>query len=244
MLKNMCTAILFIIMKYVDAHCHLNVGQTLTQDVDIAITNAAQVSEWQKIITLAQNNKIWGAIGVHPWYISNLADGWTENMQCMLAKNPELMVGEIGLDKNYPDMQTQIFVFQEQLKIANDMKRIAHVHCVGAWDKILATISKIQPYAIVFHAFDTSPDIIQQLLRYNSYFSFGTAVCNPNRTRVHNALRSMPRNRILSESDSDNPATVIGVVQKMSEILSVPLADMINTIYNNTVELLKHGQTA
>ena len=69
-------------------------------------------------------------------------------------------------------------------------------------------------------------------------------MCNPNRTRVHNALHSMPRNRILSESDSDNPATVIGVVQKMSEILSVPLADMINTIYNNTVELLKHGQAA
>ncbi len=229
-------------MKYVDAHCHLKPNQILPDDVGVAITNAGQMDDWDNVLNLANGDgHIYGAIGVHPWYVAGRTDNWLNVMQDILAKNPMIGVGEIGLDKNKPDMEIQVNVLQSQLKLANNMGRIAHIHCVGAWDKILSALKQDTPPAIVFHAFDASPDIVNQLLRYNSYFSFGHSICNPLRLRAQNAVRLVPHDRILSESDSGTPDDVIGVVKTISEILMQPLAVTIDTIYNNTMELLQNG---
>ena len=54
-----------------------------------------------------------------------------------MEKNCWVGVGEIGLDKHHPNIETQIRVFCAQMLIANEMKRGICMHCVGAWDKIL-----------------------------------------------------------------------------------------------------------
>lgn len=228
-------------MKYIDAHCHLNSGDKLPPDVALAITNAVNMSDWEYIAKLRGNGGIYGAIGIHPWQVSYLPDNWDVHMRELLMANPKLMVGEIGLDKNYPDMDIQMWVFKTCLQMTAELKRVAHIHCVGAWDKVLGALSKFAPQAIVLHDFSASFEIMKELLRYNSYFSFGRAISNPQRVRAINALRNAPQNRILSESDSATPGDVVPVVQNISNILDVPVADMTNIIYNNTMELLKNG---
>lgn len=227
-------------MKYIDAHCHLK-SNLLPPDVGVAITNATHPDDWESVTKIAGQGGIYGAIGVHPWHATNLMHGWDEQMCKLLEKNPHLMVGEIGLDKNYPDLPTQLDVFVTQLKLASRYGRAAHIHCVGAWDKLLSALANDTPPAIVLHGAATSREIVNALLKYNTYFSFGRAICNPTHARARNALQSVPQNRILTESDSDTPIDVAGVVSKMAEILNRPLADMKNTIYNNAMELLKNG---
>lgn len=227
-------------MKYIDAHCHLE-SDILPANIALAITNSACQSDWGRVIESLHASGVYGAIGVHPWYVSDLTMDWREQMRKLLVLHPNLMVGEIGLDKYKPNMTTQIDIFKQQLEIASTLGRVAHIHCVGAWDKVLAALKTYTPPAIVLHGFDASPDVMTQLLRYNSYFSFGTSVCNPLRRRVHNALCACPQNRILSESDSQNLTDVVTVVHQMSAFLSVPLAELKKTIYNNVTELLKNG---
>ncbi len=228
-------------MNYVNAHCHLCSGE-LPHDVAVAITNSTRVSDWPNVVQLSGQGGIYGAIGIHPWYISDLPGDFMVRMRKLLMAYPNLMVGEIGLDKNYPDMSTQLDIFRTQLEIARDLGRVAHIHCVGAWDKLLMVLGVAMPPAIVLHGAAMSPEMMRALSRFNTYFSFGRAVCNPAQIRARGALRAAPKNRILSESDSDVPTDVIGVVQTMSEILACPLAEIKNTIYNNTMDLLKHGQ--
>ena len=225
-------------MKYVNAHCHLASG-VLPSDIAVAITNAARVSDWDDVIKISKNRGVYGAIGVHPWYISGLPSDWALRMRELLTAYPDLMVGEIGLDKNYPDMSGQIDVFRTQLKTACDMGRTVHIHCVGAWDKLLGVISEYTPSAIVLHDFAASLEIASVLEKYNSYFSFGRAICRPTCTRAVNALCHVSRNRILSESDTAIPLDVIMVVEKMANILNVSVADVVNTVYNNVIGLLK-----
>ena len=228
-------------MSYVDAHCHLNSGDRLLPDVAMAITNAVNMSDWEYIAIFHGDGGIYGAIGIHPWHVSDLSENWAVHMRELLMANPKLMVGEIGIDKNHPDMDTQMQVFKTCLQMSADLKRVAHIHCVGAWDKVLGALSEFTPPAIVFHNFSASFEIIKELLRYNSFFSFGRAISNPQRVRAINALCSVPQNRILSESDSGTPADVVPVVQNISNILDMPVADMTNIIYNNAMELLKNG---
>ena len=86
------------------------------------------------------------------------------------------MVGEIGLDKNKPNMEQQIIIFQKQLDIAIELKRIVFIHCVGAWDKILYVLKQYKKSSIptmIFHAFNGNDDIIKYLLKNyekNLYF--------------------------------------------------------------------------
>ena len=227
-------------MNYVDAHCHLK-SETLPDGVAIALTNTVHPVEWDRIADCAGQGGIFCAIGVHPWFVSGLKATWQERMRALLAANPALMVGEIGLDKNRPDMATQQDVFTAQMQVASNFGRVVHIHCVGAWDKLFPVLNLYKVPAIVLHGFDASPEIIQRLLTYNSYFSFGRAICDSHRQRAQNAVRIVPKNRILSESDTDNPTDVIPVVEKMSEILACPLADVVETIYNNAKDLLKNG---
>lgn len=228
------------VMKYIDAHCHLE-SCTLPEGVVVAITNAAHPADWDAIAKMSGQGGVFGAIGVHPWYVSDLPTDWVGRMRACLTANLVLMVGEIGLDKHHPDMATQIDVFTTQMQMAVEFGRVAHVHCVGAWDKVLMVLSRFAPPAIVFHDFSASSEIIHALAKYNAYFSFGRAVCNPLRRRAMNALRTVSENRILSESDTNNPANVIPVVAKMSKIMARPLADVTETIYNNAMDLLKNG---
>ena len=230
-------------MKYVDAHCHLK-SDTRFCGVSLAIVNATRPTDWDTIGNYAGQGGVFGAIGVHPWFVSVLVADWVDQMRTLLTTNPHLMIGEVGLDKNHPDMTTQLDVFTIQMQMAAEFGRIAHIHCVGAWDKIFSVLALHTPPAIVLHGFDASPEIIHQLLKYNVYFSFGRAICDLRRQRARNAVRTVPENRILSESDTANSGDVIPVVAKISEILARPLADTVDTIYNNAKDLLKNGQIA
>ena len=225
-------------MNYVNAHCHLE-SDVLPSLIGMAITNSACMSDWGPVVKMAGHSGIYGAVGIHPWYVADLPCDWATCMRELLVAHPGLMVGEIGLDKNHPDMSAQVDVFRVQLEMARELGRVAHIHCVGAWDKVLSTLSEITPPVIVFHGFSASTEVMKELLRYNSYFSFGRAICNSVRVRAVNALRNAPLDRILSESDTANPSDVIAVMAKMADILGVPLADLKNTVYNNIIGLLK-----
>ena len=227
------------IMKYIDAHCHLD-SRPLLDGVAVAIANATHPSDWDTVVNMSGQCGMFGAIGVHPWHVADLPANWAEQMRTRLVANPRLMVGEIGLDKHHPDMATQLTIFTTQMQMAAEFGRVAHIHCVGTWNRVLAVLSEFMPPAIVLHDFSASSEIMHALAKYNAYFSFGRAICNPLRRRARNALRAAPENRILSESDTDCPANVIPVVAKMSEFLARPLADVTETIYNNAMDLLKN----
>ena len=228
-------------MDYTDAHCHIT-ASVLPHGVAAVITNSARMSDWGCVARIVGAGGIYGAIGVHPWYISDLPDDWSQKMRELLTHEPALSVGEIGLDKYHPDMPHQIDIFKTQIQMARDLGRTAHIHCVGAWGRVIEILNDTTPPAIVFHGFDASPEILDRLLRYNAYFSFGRAICNPTRLRARDALRLVPKNRILTESDSDNPMDVAPVVRAMSEILSCPIPGIKKTVYDNIMDLLKNGQ--
>ncbi len=218
-------------LNFFDAHCHLT-------DTNIpkhmgCINNAAQMSEWEPVINSARHPNIFGAIGIHPWYVSELPSDWDAQMYQLLRDNPDLMVGEIGLHKGRTDIETQTSVFVRQLEIAAELNRGIHVHCVGTWDKmrkILDTLGPKRPPFILFHRFSGPiSDIANIAERYNAFFSY------QGDTDVGRILNT-PRNRILVESDSHN---VQDVVECAYNIASLRNED--ETIFaNNAIRMLKH----
>lgn len=223
-------------MKYIDAHCHLSYPPTETNVG--AVYNAARQSDWENILSITDaHNNTFGAIGIHPWYVSDITDDWQSQMQDLLHKNPELLIGEIGLDKHKPDMETQIRIFCNQLLLAHEMKRGVCLHCVGAWDKVLSVLNVYQnklPHFILAHCYSGNPKDTERLSKkYNMYFSYG-----PRNLQTPERLRTTPLDRIVAETDGFNPNDVVIIVNRIATILNIAPEKMADIIYQNTLRML------
>lgn len=217
--------------KFFDAHCHLT--DTNIPEYVGCINNAAQMADWGAVINSANHPNIFGAIGVHPWYATNLPSDWDAQMYRILRDNPEIMIGEIGLHKGRTDAELQIPVFIRQMEIAIEMGRGVHVHCVGMWNTMLQILDSFgtrRPPFILFHRYSGAiTDIANIAERYNAFFSYrGDAdagrVCNT------------PRDRILVESDTDN---VQDVITSARDVAAQGNMDT-NIFVNNAIRMINH----
>lgn len=239
------------INKYIDAHCHLGIKLPPQDDIITHwFCNSARVSDWGRIAGIANTDmRISGAIGVHPWYITDIiGQNWSEQMCCLLSQNPHLMIGEIGLHAGMRgnDIETQEKVFIQQLAIANEYKRAVHIHCVHAWDKMLH-IFKTQklPPVIIFHGVKTSSDMIKKMLKYeNVHFSFCFGMCGTENSKIQECIAATPVEKILCESDKTMDLSHLYIPDTVSKIAAIKSCDINKVlwqIYNNTTWIIKNG---
>lgn len=241
--------------KYIDIHCHIkdisskDTEQYLSSGIVGAICNATAEDEWAQIISASElpNNFFSGAIGIHPWNIQETKPNWEERLIQKLQENAKLMVGEIGLDKTKDNFDFQIEYFISQLRIAHILSRGAHIHCVGAWDKMLYILKenkKQNPPFIVFHSYTGGAELIKQLInKYNAYFSYSPRTIKNISKKAYESILTTPADRLLLESDSDKITDVMQIATQICEIKKEAKEKLIDTIYKNSIIIKNNGQT-
>ena len=225
-------------MKIIDAHTHIDyITCDLQPDVVGCVCCAVGESDWNNIVDLAkQDKRVYGAFGVHPWFVESLKDGYNVRLENLLKTDSSYMLGEIGLDKYKPNMEKQVEVFMVQLDIAVKLKRAVFLHCVGAWDKVLHILKQYKQNElpiIVVHNFDENDTILKQLLKYeNLFFSISKNVVYDRKYRIE----QIPINRILIETDAKKDVLLKDVLINLIKIKddkTIP-----DIIYNNTLRVL------
>ncbi len=233
-LENCVICALMSIMKIIDAHSHIEyITHNFQKDVVGTLCCATKELEWGVLSELLHKDKnIYGAFGIHPWFVDSVEPGFEKRLEDLLKTNSEYMVGEIGLDKYKPDMEKQLELFQKQLDLAIRLQRSVFLHCVGAWDKILHVLKQYKESELpvmVLHDFSANNDILTKLLQYkNIYFSLGKNVVYDRFCRIE----EIPNNRILIETDGDKNIILKNLIDKISKNESV--------IYNNTLRVLNN----
>lgn len=198
-------------MTYIDAHCHLLKENEFLDaqlvGVEKIMVNSAHLTDWDKIITLKD---IIPSIGIHPWYVGEAKGDWAERMEKMLAENPDLQVGEIGLDKLKPDFAHQKQVFLTQLRLAQKYNRVASIHCVRAWGEMMPLLRPFKKDTrMLFHGFSGDKIVVGFLSDSQSYFS------------VHSdkKISLIPADKLLIESDApdgmDSPVALPFLYQQL-----------------------------
>ena len=239
--KYICVTIGF--MKIIDAHSHIDyITHNFQIDVMGTVVCAVKESQWQILSEMIQNDDaLYGAFGVHPWFVDFVDDDFDLRLGYFLTANPKYMIGEIGLDKYRPDMNRQIEIFKKQFDIAVTLKRTVFIHCVGAWDKILHILKEYKKSTlptIVFHAFNGGPDILKSLINFyenNVMFSLSENALYDRICRIE----QIPIDKILIESDGKSNVSLVDMVKKISEIKNNP--NVCDIIYNNTKRILNNG---
>lgn len=225
-------------MKIIDAHTHIDyITCDLQPEVVGCVCCAVVESDWNNIVDLAkQDKRVYGAFGVHPWFVESLKDGFDIRLENLLKTDSDYMVGEIGLDKHKPNMEKQVEVFVAQLDVAVKLKRTVFLHCVGAWDKILHILKQYKQNELpmlVVHNFDENDMILKQLLKYeNVFFSISKNVVYD----INYRIEQIPINRILIETDAKKDVLLKDVLIR---IITIKNDDGVpEIIYNNTLKVL------
>lgn len=203
----------------IDAHVHLQ-NDPLREDlhgvlhrakeagVHWMICNATRPADWSVVRSLCeQHSHLLPAYGVHPWYADDCdAEGrWLETLRDLLTGSDALL-GEIGLDRwiQPRDETRQEEVFLAQLGLARDLNRPVVIHCLHAWGWLDELLRAHDPPSCGFmiHAYGGSTEMVEQLAPLGAYFSFAGNALRANHTKARDAVRAVPAERLLLETDA------------------------------------------
>lgn len=183
---------------------------------------------------------IYPAYGVHPWWahkVNEPREEWLTRLKLLLQQTPHAVCGEIGLDKltakreapgvevDWQDLYaTQKDVFVNQLKLATELNKPVVCHCVGSFGDMMEIFQAQRklPPMIYMHAFGGSVDYakcLQKLPDTELYFGFASAI-NLKAKKTREVLRSIPPERILLESDLEQPHRLDECIDTMLEVMA------------------------
>jgi TatD DNase family protein len=239
-----------------DAHCHLTdrrLAHCLPEILEKArlagvhsfISCSTSPADWQQVRNLSETYpQVIPAFGIHPWFLRDLPANWEAHLRDMLLANPRALIGEAGLDHlhNRKDDALEASVLQRQLQLANELNRPVILHCMRAWQPLINLLEETAPHPapIMLHSYSGSVELIEQLIPHDVYFSFSGAVTNPKSTRIHAAVRAVPADRLLIETDApdflphditnrdqpNQPANLPRILRAMASLRNAPLHEI------------------
>ena len=204
-------------ISLIDTHCHLDMAD-YQADLDQVIADARRCGV-TRIITigidlpsscraeeLAQCYAgVYAAVGIHP-HDAESADEETFRRLAELAAAPKVVgYGEIGLDyaKNYSPKEVQLRVFARQLELAKELCLPLIIHDRDAHEDTLRLLRDKGPFPQggVMHCFSGDAELARQVLDLGFYVSIPGIVTFPNAAMMREAVREVPSDRLLLETD-------------------------------------------
>lgn len=210
---------------YIDSHSHFdltiestdkNENELLQFIEEKKITHAVQIStstdglEWS--YDFAKRNKRYGILftaGIHPsssaenTHLTRLSD-FTENI--MESPGRELLfgIGECGLDyyRMHQEKEVQHASFDHQIDLAKKYQLPIIIHSREAMEDTLAVLKNKGVTSGILHCFSGDSKTAKKVLDLGLYVSFAGNVTYKNASDLHDALKYVPSDRLLLETDA------------------------------------------
>ena len=182
------------------------------------------------------------SIGIHPWYIEkSRLESDLEIIKEKLQLSECLALGECGLDKRIEiPLELQISVFKKQLEIVKQTNKPVVLHCVAAYDEMIAIKKEMKiENPMIIHGFTKNEQVAQSLLKNGFYLSFGKYLLrNPDLEKV---FTFAPENQILLETDTIEE-TIYQVYEKAASIKGISVEEMKAIVFNNFSTVFNYKQ--
>ncbi len=201
-----------------DSHAHLD-GEHFNADRDDVIARAHEcgVSYIGNVFLCPQEYEtrkhffalhpnVFFLLGIHPTDAQVCTQECLDMMNKAFVHDPRLKaVGEIGLDFYWDscpkDLQMQTFV--KQLHMAKQLLKPVVVHSREATDVTLALLEKegFQGYPLLWHCFGGTAAEAKRIVYNGWHISIPGPVTYPKNTALREALRVIPLERLMLETD-------------------------------------------
>jgi TatD DNase family protein len=192
------------------------------------------------------------AVGFHPSRLTTVPSAAEMAELAALAEEPVVgFIGEIGLDavERRADLDVQLATLRMELDIARAVHKPVNFHVQGAFDLLLTLFEPngLPTPGTVVHYFVGDAALADRLLRHGVYLSVGKPVTRPANADLREALRRVPLDRLLLETDSyplpgrtTEPRDVRQVADAVAQLKGVALEDVAAATSANLAHLLGH----
>ncbi|KAF2080986.1 TatD family hydrolase [Flavobacterium sharifuzzamanii] len=180
------------------------------------------------------------SMGIHPWYIDeNRLDEDLKIIEEKLQTKNCLAIGECGLDKRIEvPFELQVSVFEKQLELAEKYKKPVVIHCVAAFQEVMAIKKKMKiNVPMIIHGFSKNNQLAEQLIAAGFYFSFGKYLLkNPD---LKSVFQNVPNDRFFLETDTieESIKEVYELASEYKRLNLKELKDIISSNYRAVFEL-------
>lgn len=187
------------------------------------VVNGTGEDDWEAVATLAESfpDFVTPAFGLHPWKAHLRSESWLANLEAYLDRFPTASIGECGLDgwvaEPSPAIQREVFL--PQLALARERRLPLTIHALKAWEPLFdAFAAEPPPEKFLLHSFGGSPELVKRLSAIGACFSFSGHFLHPRKSKVLEAFKSVPEDRLLLETDAPD-------MLPPPEFLEFPLPD-------------------
>ena len=173
------------------------------------------------------------SIGIHPWFIKqeNVAKELLIIEEKLHSENC-FAIGECGLDKvNEVDFELQKIVFRKQIQLSEKYKKPLIIHCVKAFQEIIAFKKEFKPVQIwVLHGFNKNIQVAESLLKNGIILSFGSAIINNK--KLQEVVSKVAISSLLLETD-DTDIHIKQVYQQTAILKDITVEELQQKIAQN-----------
>lgn len=250
-------------LEYIDSHAHYD-DEAFDSDRDELL---ARIHEGgvKYIINMGCNiersrfsvryaNKfpfIYAAVGIHPEDVDKVPDDYLLQLREWAADPKVVAIGEIGLDYHYEgyNAELQKKIFEEQLDLAEELKLPVVIHSRDAAEDTLNILRKRGTVNGVVHCFSGSAETAKQMLELGLHISFTGVLTFKNARKALAALKAVPPDRLLLETDCPymapepnrgkrcDSSMIVHIIDKIAAEKGVPPEDVARQTMENTVNL-------
>lgn len=174
------------------------------------------------------------SFGIHPCRADAVEAGTFDTFRasCESRFAEAEIIGECGLDKVCAvPMDVQERVFRWQIDIAAGLRKPMVIHCVRAFNELMALRRQNGSGIWVVHGFTGSRQLAQQLAQAGIWVSYGAALLDERRAKVRESL-SANDGPFLLETD-DSPCGIEAVYRAAAEIRKTTVDELASTIKRN-----------
>ena len=253
----------------IDTHAHLEMPQfdgdrdevikrTVESGISLIIDVGSDLSGSRTALELARRyDFIYASVGIHPHEVKEITTDTYKEIRKLITDPKVVAVGEIGLDyyKDYSPRDIQQREFINQIRIAKEFKKPVIVHSRDAREDTLKILKdeKVSEIGGIMHCFSGDEEMAKICMDMGFYISFAGPVTYPNADKLRKVVKSIPTNRLLTETDCpylapqqmrgkrNEPAYVRHVAEKVAEVKGLTVEDIERVIRLNVHNLFGIG---
>ncbi len=213
--------------NWIDAHGHLadlrwegRQGEVIlaaqAKGISFFMQGGVGPEDWerQRVLKAQFPSQIGLCFGLHPyWVVDHDEEACEQALNLLASQVIEAMgLGEVGLDFRPHVMkdsrERQLDVFEQQLELAKICSKPLVFHIVQAHEESLRMMDLfgLPVQKGLVHSFNGSWRKAQDFLQRGLYLSVGGPVCRSDNQKLHQAVKELPLEYLLIESDSPDQA--------------------------------------
>lgn len=204
---------------YIDTHCHLSredyddIDKVIEENknalVDKIVVSGCSRESIEEVMDLKDRyDMVYVTIGYHPEYADTVTESDLDYLKSLLGEKKIIGIGEIGLDYHYTkeNKDKQIWLFEEQLKIAEEFNLPVVIH---SRDATMDTINILKKYKVkgIIHCFSGSLETANIYISMGFLLGIGGVVTFKN-SKLKDVVKEVPSESIVLETDSPYLAPV------------------------------------